>query len=173
MKISIFKFLSDYYGINLDASADITHKLAKKKFKVLKGCPFKYALHNPELIKNGIIIYVKDTHNEVLPYICPNKIISSVSICSYTEETEKDDSLSDKHLLEELSTLPSYIVHKLLSKYKEEPSFYKIIKKELISRGVYENKKYKLRKEIDEIKLEEGEFDDKYQRRRKIKCKKS
>ena len=67
--------------------------------------------------------------------------------------------------------MPTYMVGELLSKYKNKPSFYKVIKKELINRGVYKTKKYKLRKEI--IELGKGEENDKYQRRRKIKCKKS
>ena len=173
MVISIYKFLSIYYGINLDAGIDLTHNLAKKNFKFLKGCPFKYASHNPDLVEDGNIIYVKDSHDIIFPYICPNKIICSVSECPYTEEIIKDELPDIKTVLEELSTLPDYIVHKLLSKYKEQPSFYKIIKKELIKRGVYETKKYKLKREMIEIDLEEGGLNDKYQRRRKIKCKKS
>ena len=69
--------------------------------------------------------------------------------------------------------MPTYMVGELLSRYKDKPSFYKVIKKELICRGRYENKKYKLRKEIIEIELEEDEYNDKYQRRRRVKCKKS
>ena len=46
------------------------------------------------------------------------------------------------------------MVHELLSKYKDMPSFYKVIKKELICRGIYKTKKYKLRREIIEIELE-------------------
>ena len=46
-----------------------------------------------------------------------------------------------------------------------------MIKKELIKRGVYENKVHRINKEIDSLK--ESFKDDKYKRRRKIKCKKS
>ena len=172
MVISIYKFLSSYYGITVDAGKELTHKLAKRTFN-LKGCPFSYAAKNPNLIKEGNIIYVKDSHDVILPYICPNKILTSVKECEYTKEEIVSDNLDDVSIIKELATLPDYIVHELLSRYKTKPSFYRIIKKELISRGVYDNKKYKLRKEIVEIELEEGEYDDKYQRRRRIKCKKS
>ncbi len=170
MVISIFKYLSSYYGINLDAGLDYSHKIIKKEFKFLKRCSFKYAYSNQELLKNGKIIYVKDTHDEIIPYICPNKIVSSNKECIYTKKEMKDKKINKEEIIKDLSNLPNYLVHELLSKYKDKPSFYKIIKKELISRGIYENKKYRIKKEID---LEEGDFDDKYQRRRKIKCKKS
>ena len=170
MVISIFKFLAIYYGINLDAGMNYSHKLMKKEFKFLKRCSFKYANNNQELLNDGKIIYVKDTYDEIIPYICPNKIECSNKECSYTKKVINHDEVSKKEIIEELDKLPNYIVHELLSKYKNKPSFYKIIKKELIARGIYENKKYKLEKEIN---LEEGDFDDKYQRRRKIKYKKS
>lgn len=171
MVISIFKFLSMYYGITLDAGIECTHALAKKNFSFLKGCSYKYTLKNADLVKNGKIIYVSDSHGIILPYICPDKIITATNECKYTESiSEKED---DKSILDELSGMPTHMVHSLLSKYKDKPSFYRIIKKELVRRGEYKTKNYKLRKEIIEIDLEEGEYDDKYQRRRKIKCKKS
>ena len=172
MTISIFKFLSMYYGVTLDAGIECTHALAKKNFKFIKGCPFKYAEKNPDLVKDGKIIYVVDSHGVILPYICPIRMMIADKECLYTEKVEEKPS-DDKSILEELADMPTYMVHELLSKYKNVPSFYRVIKKELICRGEYENKKYKLRKEIVEIELEEGEYNDKYQRRRKIKCKKS
>ena len=172
MVISIFKFLSMYYGVTLDAGMELTHAVAKRNFRFLKGCAFKTALKNPGLVKSGKIIYVADSHGVVFPYVAPEKIITSTSECSYTEVVEEKPS-NDKTILEELADMPTYMVHELLSKYKDKPSFYRVIKKELVSRGVYKNKKYKLRKEIIEIELEEGEYNDKYQRRREIKCKKS
>ena len=89
----------------------------------------------------------------------------------YTESEEIKEI--DKTILDELEELPTYMVGELLSRYKNVPSFYRIIKRELICRGVYDNKKYKLRKETLEIELEGGKKNDKYQRRREIKCKKS
>lgn len=78
MVISIFKFLREYYGITLDAGCELTHAVAKRNFK-LKGCPFWYAKANPDLIQEGKIIYVSDTHGVILPYMCPEKIKASVS----------------------------------------------------------------------------------------------
>ena len=170
MVISIFKFLKGYYGVALDAGVELTHATAKRNFQFLKGCPFKYAESNPELVKNGHIIYIKDTHGVVYPYICPEVVKNTIRDCEYTESLETP---CDKPLLEEIDELPTYLVHELLSKYKDKPSFYRLIKKELICRGEYSKKEYKLRKEIKEIELEEGEYNDKYQRRREIKCKKS
>ena len=66
--------MAEYYGVTLDAGMELTHTVAKKNFKFLKGCPFRYANSNPELIKTGKIIYVSDSHGIILPYICPNKI---------------------------------------------------------------------------------------------------
>ena len=161
-----------YYGITLDAGMECTHNEAKMNFMFLKGCPFKYAEDNPDLVGKGRIIYVIDSHGVVLPYICPDKVIVADSDCEYSARVEKK-TVDDKSILDELGEMPTYMVHELLSKYKDRPSFYRVIKKELINRGEYNKKNYKLRKEIDQIELEEGEYNDKYQRRRKIKCKKS
>ena len=172
MVISIFKFLREYYGVTLDAGSQLTHAVAKKNFK-LRGCPFWYAKANPDLIKNGKIIYVSDSLGVIFPYMCPEKIQVAVSECTFTETVSEEEILDDRTILDDLADMPTYMVGEILSKYKDKPSFYKIIKKELTCRGRYENKKYKLRKEIIEIELEEGEYNDKYQRRREIKCKKS
>lgn len=144
--------------------------MIKKNFKFLKTCSFKFVAENSEYILDGRIIYVADSCGVIFPYFCPEKMLISVKECEYKEETTEE---ADPTILEELSEMPTYIVHELLSKYKDKPSFYRVIKKELVSRGIYENKKYKLRKEILEIELEESDFDDKYQRRREIKYKKS
>ena len=157
----------------LDAGVDLTHAEAKKNFRFLKGCPFKYADSNPELVKNGRIVYIKDSHGIIYPYICPETIKNVAVDCGYTGKEIVRTVDDDRTLLEEIDELPTYLVHELLSKYKNKPSFYRLIKKELICRGEYRKKKYKLRKEIREIELEEGEYNDKYQRRRKVKCKKS
>ena len=77
----------------------------------------------------------------------------------------------DNNILNELEAIPTYKVCELLSKYKKNRTFYRIIKKELINRGIYQNKIHKINKEIDSLR--ESDDDDKYKRRRKIKCKKS
>ena len=170
MVISICKFLSMYYGISLDASLDYSHKLLKKHFKFLRTCSFDFAVENIDLVKSGKLIYVADSYGNVYPYICPEKILISLNQCSYTVSAPLKKE--DDNILDDLSELPTYLVHELLSKYKNKPSFYRLIKRELTKRGVYENKKYKLKKEINRIGLEESEYNDKYQRRREIKYKK-
>lgn len=170
MKISIFKFMAEYYGIILDAGMILTHVEAKKIFKDLKGCPFDYAYSNPELIETGKIIYVSDSVGKILPYVCPEKIETSYDDFMYTERCKKKKEF-DKRDLDNLRNLPTYRVHELLSIYKEFPAIYRLIKRELISRGEYENKIHKLEKEI--FSLEEEGYNDKYKRRCKIKCKKS
>ena len=168
MVISIFKFLKDYYGVLLNSKTFLSHRMAKKKYKLV-GCGFDYAERNLGLIKSGKIIYVRDTCGIVLPYICPE--IINECVCTQTEEVK--ELAMDKSILEELECMPTYLVGELLSKYKSVPSFYKVIKKELICRGVYTNKIYKLKREIVEIELDDGRWNDKYQRRRKIKCKRT
>ena len=103
-------------------------------------------------------------------YICPEEkvvIEPTETIGTVLEDIPVSD---DETFLNDLCEIPTYKLRELLSKYKRKVSFYKVIKSELIKRGVYENKKYKLRKEI--TKMEESDIHDKYQRRREIKCKK-
>lgn len=168
MEISICKFLSNYYGISLNAGGCYSHEILKKHFNFLRTCSFKYALSNMDLVRNGKIVYVKDSYGVVFPYFSPNKLLISNKACDYTENTK--DDIPDYSILTDLSNLPTYVVHELLSRYKDKPSFYRRIKNELLKRGIYQNKLYRLRKEV--IKLEESDNNDKYQRRRKIKCKK-
>ena len=124
------------------------------------------------MVSDGKIICVSDTHGIIFPYVCPEKVLTTTEECTYVKEEKKEPLVDDKSILDELCDMPTYMVHELLSKYKDMPSFYRVIRKELVCRGEYRAKKYKLRREIIEIELEEGEFYDKYQRRRKVKCKK-
>jgi len=168
MVISIFKFLSRYYGVSLNAASTCTHLDAKQNFSFIEGCSFKFAKENGELVDKGKIVYVRDTNGIVKPYFCPSKSITNE--CIYIGIVE-EISCDDKTILEELEAIPTYKVCELLSKYKKNRMFYRIIKKELIRRGIYANKIHKINKEIDSLK--ESDDDDKYKRRRKIKCKKS
>lgn len=169
MVISIFEFLKKYYGQELDPRTYLNHKTAKRKYR-LKFCPFRYATENPELINSGTIIYVRDTYGVIIPYICPKKIPIVNDTTSKIDDIKKLECY--KEILEELTNMPTYMVRQLLSEYKYIPSFYKSIKKELKHRGVYDNKIHRLKKEILGNELEESDLNDKYQRRRKIKCKK-
>ena len=167
MTISIFKFLSRYYGVSLNAATVCTHLDAKQNFSFIETCSIAFANDNKELVDKGKIVYVKDTSGVVRPYFSPSKTITSE--CDYTVLKE-ESSIDDKVLFEELSAIPTYKVCELLSRYKKNRTFYRLIKNELIGRGIYKNKIHKINKEIDSLK-ESGE-DDKYKRRRKIKCKK-
>ena len=169
MEISIIKFLSKYYGISLDAGFTYSHKEIIKCFKFLEVCSLDYVAKNMELVQRGRIIYVVDSYGKVLPYSCPDIIISSLKENEDTDICEEDDAF----IIDELSDMPTYLVRQLLSKYKDKPSFYKVIRKELVCRGVYQSKKHKIDKEIKKMELEESEFYDKFQRRRKIKYNES
>ena len=165
MVMSICKFLAMYYGISLDAGIRYSHKEIKKHFK-LRTCSFTFAANNAELVNNGSLVYVRDSYGVIFPYVVPEMIMTTHKSCGYTEvESEKNDP----SILKKLSELPTYMVHELLSKYKGSPAFYRVIKNELISRGEYDTKVYKLRKDIE---AKECGLNDKYQRRRKIGCKK-
>jgi len=168
MAISIFKFLSRYYGLSLNAAVKCTHLDAKQNFSFVETCSIVFASNNKELVDKGKIVYVKDTSGVVRPYFSPSKTVSSE--CDYTE-LENKTLTDDNNILNELEAIPTYKVCELLSKYKKNRTFYRIIKKELINRGIYQNKIHKINKEIDSLR--ESDDDDKYKRRRKIKCKKS
>ena len=168
MTITIFKFLSRYYGVPVNEHTYLTHKLAKRKYQFLKRCSFEHARTNPKLVSTGKIIYVTDSTKEAIPYICPKVIDTYGADCEYTSRKKKQ---RQRIVLEELGDMPTHVLRELLSEYKYQLLFYTSIKEELMRRGVYENKKYKLRKE--NLELEEGGCNDKYQRRREIKCKKS
>lgn len=164
MVISIVRFMSEYYGISLDAGYAYSHKVLKKTFRELKRCSFKYADSNPELVGSGEIIYVKDSYGQVLPYICPKQALISRDECKYTDVKHEND---DTEVLDELVGIPTYVLGELLSKYKNKPSFYKLIKSELVSRGVYLDKIYRCARELND-----ESHNDKFIRRRKIKIKK-
>ena len=168
MVISIFKFLSRYYGLSLNAASNCTHMDAKKNFEFIECCSVRFARENEELVDKGVIVYVEDTSGVVRPYFCPSKRICEE--CVYVKLPKKI-CCNDKDLLKELVKLPTYKVCELLGKYKDNIVLYKMIKKELINRGIYDNKIYKINKEI--VGLKESGKDDKCKRRLKIKCKKS
>ena len=167
MSISIFKFLSRYYGIRISTNLKLSHKDIKHQFEFLKRCSFKYVDCNPELVALGKVIYVDDSYGVSLPYICPLEVVDDITEIDdvpYIEEEINKENM----LIEEILELPTYLLRECMSKYKNKPSFYRLIRIELESRGVYENKKYKMKREI-----EESDIDDKCKRRRKIKYHKS
>lgn len=181
MKISINKFLLCYYGIKLDLNVKYSHK-ELKKFLFLKRCSFEFAADNSKLVNCGKIIFVSDSYGDVIPYIVDDEIISTYNLINESEFDERiraDDNLNNskinnnnikeelKKILTNISKISTYDVRKLLSKYKDVPSIYRLLKRELKKRGVYDNKIYKLDKEL--IKVEEKEKNDKYKRRQRIK----
>ena len=137
MVISVVKFMLDYYGIRLNAGDVYSHRTLKKEFKFLKRCSFSYADSNRDLVGNGDIIFVRDSFDVIFPYKRPKKIKTCNKGCDYVVKEEDCDEEIDKSILEELFEMPTYVVHELLSRYKNKPSFYKVIKAELVSRGEY------------------------------------
>ena len=172
MVISIFKFLSRYYGIALDAGVECSHKNLKNEFPFVKRCSFEKADSNPNLVGVGKIIYVVDSYNNIVPYECPEEYIIAMEECGYSVCEFEEDTM-DNLLEEDLHGISTYVLKELLHKYKDKHSIYRKIKKELASRGVYQNKKHKLNREINKMEIEESDFYDKYKRRRKIKYNKS
>lgn len=168
MVISIVSFMYDYYGITLDAGYKYSHKMVKKAFNELRRCSFRYADENPELVGSGKIVYVKDDYEKTLPYVCPCQTLISNKVYEECGFTCFEMANKNEDILEELLDMPTYMLGELLSKYKSKPSFYKMIKAELVSRGVYDDKIYKCAKELEEV----VDVDDKFIRRRKINLKK-
>ena len=165
MVISIIKFMLDYYGVPLNTKYKYSHKELKKEFEGIIGCTFEYADEHPDLVKAGKILYVKDSYGKVLPYISPAKRIVSDVECEFIFDEHESSNID---ILDEMYDMPDYMLGELLSKYKRNPSIYKLIKKELISRGIYANKIYKCAREIDE----DEEYSDKLTRRSKIRINK-
>ena len=85
MVISIFKFLSRYYGLSLNAASTCTHMDAKQNFDFIECCSFRFAKENKELVDKGRIVYVKDTNGVIKPYFCPSKCMCHE--CEYVEVT--------------------------------------------------------------------------------------
>lgn len=170
MKISIFKFLVRYYGITLNAATECSHTEIKKNFPFIEQCSIEYVEQNQEMVKCGKIIYVEDSYGIIKPYISPLIIMVSDRECDYCIDNKGCD---ENFFLEQLCDMPTYLIRELLSQYKNKPSFYRVIKKELIARGVYQNKKHKINREIVKMTIEESDLNDKYKRRRKIKYNES
>lgn len=73
--------------------------------------------------------------------------------------TDESDKLNFDNILEVLNDIPTYALHELLSTYKRHYSIYRRIKNELINRGEYDNKLYKLREIVDRVE-EETHYDE-------------
>ena len=172
MIMSIFEFLEDYYGEQLDPRTYINHKTARRKYKLM-ACGVKYAKNHFDLIKCGKIVYVRDTYGIIFPYFNP-KAEEMTDECILTEEEIEEIKMINDYanVFEMLPSMSTYELGELLSEYKYVPSVSRMIKRELAVRGKYDTKIYKLRKESDKNEVEESDFYDKYQRRQKIKCRK-
>lgn len=162
MIISIVRFMMEYYGVCLNAGCRYSHKKIKKVFSGVRGCSFSYVEGHPDEVKAGKIIYVKDGYGEVLPYYSPNEPIIANEECDFVHLQK---GRPNRGILNELSELPTYVLGELLSKYKRKPAIYKIVKEELISRGVYDEKIFKCSRELDV----DTQVNDKLMRRRRIR----
>ena len=165
MAISIFKFLSRYYGISLDAGMECSHTDIRRNFKFIKV----YSGDEEELVPASRIIYVVDSHGLISPYVRPEVIHTSVSACAYT--ISKEDTMDTN--ISCVSGMSTYELLTMMSEYRDRPSFYRILKRELLRRGFYQVKAYKIEKEELKYGLDrEEESYVKCKRRCKVKYKK-
>ena len=160
MIIKIAKFAKLYYGVEFKEKVKISHKRLSELIPNVKRCSFEDASKKPGFIAAGKIIYVVDDYNQVCPYKVPEMVrihgvqsaldgykcvVSQSNIRHYVEELTID--------LEDLGSIPTYELGKLLSVYKNSPAMYRCIRRELEKRGVYSNKVYRARSVV--LKLEE------------------
>ena len=140
----------------------------------LTSCSFDYVNKNYELVERGKIVLVSDSFDITLPYKVPEKVLVCDTTCVVTMDKVRTTADVDLlHNLDKLDRISTYQLRKLLSEFKTIVGVYRCIKRELIRRGVYQNKRYKLAKERLKIEEKEKDENDKYKRKRKVKYKKS
>lgn len=61
------------------------------------------------------------------------------------------DKINFDDIMDVLNDIPTYALHELLSRYKRYYSIYRRIKNELISRGEYDNKLFKIKEVIGKV----------------------
>lgn len=168
--MTIYKYMERYYGIKLDYRKKYSHKNLKKMFSFLNEYNYdlEYSDRENEEVEEVEVIYVVDSYNRWISYLTPAMPLHGREVI--VEIPVEKRKIADKEILEDLSNLPTYVLGELLSKYKKKKSFYKIIRRELVQRGRYENKVYKLNKKLGKIKdIDNIEIstNEKYQRKRK------
>lgn len=70
--IDIRKFMHQYYGVVHKDIGKMTHDVVIDFFPHLRRTSFSHIDKNPELLRYGKIVLVKDTNNNLAPYITPN-----------------------------------------------------------------------------------------------------
>lgn len=70
--IDIRKFMHQYYGVVHKDIGKMTHEVVSDFFPHLRRTSFAHVSKNPELLRYGKIVLVKDKNNNLAPYITPN-----------------------------------------------------------------------------------------------------
>ena len=174
-------FMYKYYGIILDLDIKYSHELLKKIFGNFNSEDSKKNKDNliyvvddfgniclytrPNVIINNIEKYVNDVL-DTLEIIPTNGLYELLGIYKYNYRVYMSirNELMNRHLYVDeydkrklddilivLNDIPTYALHELLSTYKRYYSIYRRIKNELIRRGEYDNKLYKLKEVIDKV----------------------
>lgn len=166
--MSIYKFVYVYFGVSLPIQLDFTHEDLKRLLG-LTSCSFDYVNKNYELVSRGNIVLVCDSFNVMLPYKVPEKELESGTTCEVVmDEVRTIDYVDILNKLDKLDTISTYQLRKLLSEFKSIIGVYRCIRKELVRRGVYQNKRYKLEKERIAIEEKERDGNVKYKRKRRV-----
>ena len=69
--IDIKNFMKKYYGVSHKDIANMTHDVVSTFFPELRRTSITYAEKNPELVSRGNIVLVRDSNNNIAPYIAP------------------------------------------------------------------------------------------------------
>lgn len=149
--ISLEKFLKMYLGISNRNLSKLTHKDVKEIFPFLKRTSFDYANENLSEIGSGDIILVKDSKNNIVPYIKPEFVIEDINEVNI----EVKDKNSKTYHIDNITDLSNYELKKLTSTRNSTYKVARQVKKELKQRGIVKTKKR-------EEKRRKDDFDDQY-----------
>lgn len=93
--IDIKSFMKKYYGISHEDIARMSHDVVSTFFPELRRTSFTYAEKNPELVSRGNIVLVRDSNNNVAPYIAPE-------VKLFVEESQFDISVLIEQIIASL-----------------------------------------------------------------------
>lgn len=93
--IDIQKFMENYYGISHKDIGRMTHESAGVFFPNLRRTSFTYAEKNSELVGRGNIVLVRDTNNNVAPYVVPEVEL-------FVDEPQFDIGILIEHIITSL-----------------------------------------------------------------------
>lgn len=93
--VDIRTFMGTYYGISHKDIGRMTHETASVFFPDLRRTSFTYIEKNPELVGCGDVVLVRDTNNNVAPYITPE-------VKLFVEEQQFDTGILIEHIITSL-----------------------------------------------------------------------